>query len=145
KHAKVFLIHGLPLDIGVYDLEPPARVYIDPRCADQLRANTHILRERELVEPLMHKITIFTKSLGPLSSFSTSRYSQKCNTRYYHNFMFILMPKCEPTIRNFPNLSKPLSDFSSKMISANYLRQKWSCLGLPPLTVPGSTTQACRI
>ncbi|KAF9522001.1 hypothetical protein CPB83DRAFT_911574 [Crepidotus variabilis] len=86
KHAKAFLIHGLPLDIGVYDLEPPTRVCIDPRCADQLRASTHILRERELVEPLTHKITIFTKSLGPLPSFSTSRYCRKCNTRYYHNF-----------------------------------------------------------
>ncbi|PPQ76766.1 hypothetical protein CVT26_000266 [Gymnopilus dilepis] len=91
KHIKLILEHGLPHNIdinplGVYNLEPPRRTCLDPRCGDQLLSNENIIRDRELAEPLTHPISIFTRDLGAVPGYSTSRYCRKCNTRYYHNY-----------------------------------------------------------
>ena len=88
----------------MYNLEPPTCVCIDPRCCDQLQSNENALRDRELGEPSMHPITIFTRELGAVPAYSTSKYCQskfesvhffcyvlksliiECNTRYYPNY-----------------------------------------------------------
>ncbi|KAJ7840282.1 hypothetical protein B0H14DRAFT_2360746 [Mycena olivaceomarginata] len=74
KYMAVFLQHGLSRDIGVLSLEPPGRTCIDSACAQQLRADLSRLRDRELVEPLTVKITVYTKEFGSVPGFSTSRY-----------------------------------------------------------------------
>ncbi|KAF8951615.1 hypothetical protein BDZ97DRAFT_1602107, partial [Flammula alnicola] len=86
KHLKLFLDHGLSRNIGVYNLEPPTCVCVDPRCCDQLHSNKNALRDRELSEPVSHPITVFTMELGAVPGYSTSRYCRKCNTRYYPNY-----------------------------------------------------------
>ncbi|KAJ7210572.1 hypothetical protein B0H12DRAFT_1278150 [Mycena haematopus] len=86
KHIALFLEHGLSRQIGVYTLEPPTRVCIDPTCAKSLLADASILRERELVEPSTVPVTVFTKEFGSIPSFSTSRYCRNCHTRYHPNY-----------------------------------------------------------
>ncbi|KAJ7464904.1 hypothetical protein B0H11DRAFT_2308663 [Mycena galericulata] len=74
KHINLFFQHGLTRKIGVYSLEPPTRVCIDPICAQSLLADPSILRERELVEPSTVSVTLFTKEFGSVPGFATSRY-----------------------------------------------------------------------
>ncbi|KDR68401.1 hypothetical protein GALMADRAFT_231368 [Galerina marginata CBS 339.88] len=86
KHLKLFLDHGLARNIGVYNLQPPTSVCIDPRCCNQLHSQPNLLRERELSEPVSHPITVFSLDLGAVPGYSTSMYCRKCNTRYYPNY-----------------------------------------------------------
>ena len=76
KHARWFLQHGTKptCQVGIYNLEPPTRVCLDPRCGSPLHSNKHILRNRDLVEPMTHPITVFTRNLGAVPAFATSRY-----------------------------------------------------------------------
>jgi len=74
RHVRVFLRYGISLEISVYNLQPPTYVCIDARCANQLHSNKQSMQDRELVEPATHAITIFTKDLGAIPAFSTSRY-----------------------------------------------------------------------
>lgn len=62
---------------GVYDLHPPTHVCIDPQCSKQVRGNSSAFHDRELVEPSTYSITLFTKELGPVPGFSTSRYCRR--------------------------------------------------------------------
>ncbi|KAJ7167590.1 hypothetical protein C8R46DRAFT_1093498 [Mycena filopes] len=86
KYIALFLQHGLSRDISIYSLEPPNRTCIDAGCAQQLRANPSVLRDRELTEPKTVKITVFTKEFGSVPGFATSRYCRHCHTRYYPNY-----------------------------------------------------------
>jgi len=65
--------------LGVFNILPPTRVCLDPKCRQQLLANEHEHRDRELVEPLSHAISIFTRGLGAVPGFSTSLY---CRSKY---------------------------------------------------------------
>ncbi|KAJ7355265.1 hypothetical protein DFH08DRAFT_954764 [Mycena albidolilacea] len=86
KYMAVFLQHGLSRDIGVFSLEPLSRTCIDSACAQQLCADPSQLRDKELVEPLTVKITVYTKEFGSVPRFSTSRYCRHCHTRYHPNY-----------------------------------------------------------
>ncbi|KAF8054208.1 hypothetical protein FPV67DRAFT_1569119 [Lyophyllum atratum] len=86
RHIQLFLDHGLSRGIGVYNLEPPTQVCIDPQCSQPLCSDENIRRDRDLVEPLSFPITIFTRDFGAVPSYATSRYCRRCNTRYYANF-----------------------------------------------------------
>ncbi|KAK6993014.1 hypothetical protein R3P38DRAFT_2801462 [Favolaschia claudopus] len=87
KHIKLFLVHGIPLNIGVYSLSPPTRVCLDPDCCRVRQTRDSIdLVERELVEAKTHRISVFTLDLGAVPGFSTSSYCRNCNTRYYPNY-----------------------------------------------------------
>lgn len=66
---------------GVYNLEPPTRVCLDPLCAQQLLSDTNILCDCELVEPLTFPITLFTKEFGAVPGYATSRY---CRSMLLH-------------------------------------------------------------
>jgi hypothetical protein len=102
------------LQLGLYTLEPPTRVCIDPKCSQSLLADPSTLRERELVEPSTFPVTIFTKEFGSIPSFATSRYcrrefkssqyslslnrdSSDCHTRYHPNYFV----HSEATLRTF--------------------------------------------
>jgi len=92
KHKGLFLEFGIPLKIGafvvysslhcqllifilaIYNLEPLTRVCLDPRCCRPLCSDETVLRANELVEAVTHPITVFTKDLGPVPGYSTSRY-----------------------------------------------------------------------
>ncbi|KAJ7113336.1 hypothetical protein C8R43DRAFT_961570 [Mycena crocata] len=86
KHIELFLQHGLSRNIGVYSLQPPTGVCIDPACAQSLLSDPSALHQRELVEPSVIPVTIFTKEFGSVPGFATSRYCRKCNTRYHPNY-----------------------------------------------------------
>ncbi|KAJ7172783.1 hypothetical protein C8R43DRAFT_874068 [Mycena crocata] len=62
------------------------RACVDGACAKKLHADPTVLRDRELVEPIPVKITIYTKEFGSVPGFSTSRYCRWCCTRYYPNY-----------------------------------------------------------
>ncbi|KAJ7190873.1 hypothetical protein GGX14DRAFT_579467 [Mycena pura] len=86
KHINTFLQHGLPRGIGLYSLEPATHTCVDPECFQRSRVDPSAHLNRELVEPLTSKITIFTKEFGSVPDFATSRYCRQCNTRYYSNY-----------------------------------------------------------
>jgi len=79
KQMELFLAFGITQGIGIYNLEPLTRVCIDPLCTKELTSNMHILCDRELGDPQTYPITVFTKELGALPGFSTSRY---CNSMF---------------------------------------------------------------
>ncbi|KAJ7212989.1 hypothetical protein GGX14DRAFT_360980, partial [Mycena pura] len=87
KHAKLFLLHGIPNGIGVFSLSPPTRVCLDPDCC-RIRHSHNLMEvtDRELAESASHRITVFTLDLGAVPGFSTSTYCRNCNTRYYPNY-----------------------------------------------------------
>ncbi|KAJ7451206.1 hypothetical protein B0H11DRAFT_1877226 [Mycena galericulata] len=77
---------GAHYGLGVYSLTPPTRVCLDPDCRQGLYSDHTILRDRELVEPKDHPITVFTLDLGAMPGYSTSCYCRNCHTRYYPNY-----------------------------------------------------------
>ncbi|KII92428.1 hypothetical protein PLICRDRAFT_134020 [Plicaturopsis crispa FD-325 SS-3] len=86
KYMRVFLENGLSRGVGIYDVGPPTRICLDPACRQQVRVNPDWLRERELVEPLSHPITVFTADFGAIPSFTTSMYCRGCHSRYHPNY-----------------------------------------------------------
>ncbi|KAJ7457135.1 hypothetical protein B0H11DRAFT_1738737 [Mycena galericulata] len=86
KYMVLFLQHGLSRDIGIFSLEPLTRTCIDAGCAQQLRSDPSVLRDRELSEPITVKITVYTKEFGSVPGFATSRYCRHCHTRYHPNY-----------------------------------------------------------
>ncbi|KDQ51461.1 hypothetical protein JAAARDRAFT_62514 [Jaapia argillacea MUCL 33604] len=80
RYLNVFFVHGLPHEVGFYDIEPPTRVCLDPQCRQQ---NGEPL---ELTEWRQHPATLFTCTLGLLPVWSHSLYCRKCQTRYHPNY-----------------------------------------------------------
>lgn len=95
KYIKLFMQHGLSRGIcelylkfcisrnsrsistGPFNILPPTRICIDPKCRQQLLASEHEHRERKLTEPLSHPITIFTRLFGAVPGFATSLYCRR--------------------------------------------------------------------
>ncbi|KAJ7929413.1 hypothetical protein B0H13DRAFT_2310564 [Mycena leptocephala] len=86
KYISLFLQHGLSRDISIFTLEPLTRTCVDAGCAQKLHAEPSVLRDRELVEPITVKITIYTKEFGSVPGFATSCYCCHCHTRYHPNY-----------------------------------------------------------
>ncbi|RDB27256.1 hypothetical protein Hypma_004511 [Hypsizygus marmoreus] len=86
QYLDTFLRFGVPLNIGFYDLYPPTRVCLDPRCAMKGRDSTAKSLGRELTDIARHSATLFTKNLGPLPAWSISARCPSCGTRYYSNY-----------------------------------------------------------
>ncbi|KAL0057308.1 hypothetical protein AAF712_016055 [Marasmius tenuissimus] len=86
KHARLFVEHGIGNGIGVFNLEPPFRTCINTACTHTRRGESSILVERTLDIPIRHEITVFTKDIGAVPGFATSRYCRTCHTCYHHNY-----------------------------------------------------------
>lgn len=53
---------------------------------NQLCSNLSAFHDWKLVEYKTYPFTIFTKDLGSIPTFATSKYCWKCNTCYYYNY-----------------------------------------------------------
>ncbi|KAK7038548.1 hypothetical protein R3P38DRAFT_2615722 [Favolaschia claudopus] len=131
KHVKLFLVHGIPLNIGVYSLSPPTRVCLDPDCCRvrHTRDQTDLI-DRELVEATSHPISVFTLDLGAVPGFSTSTYCRNCHTRYYPNYYVhskattrtyyyqTQVPELVESSKHFYTSAKLCELFTNMMVSA---------------------------
>ncbi|TFY52205.1 hypothetical protein EVJ58_g10145 [Rhodofomes roseus] len=82
----LFLEYGLPHDVVFFSFRPPFQTCRQPLCGQFYGMDGDRLRERSLVEPLSHPVTVFTRNLGPIPGRTTSLYCRQCRTRYHPNF-----------------------------------------------------------
>ncbi|KAI1785056.1 hypothetical protein LXA43DRAFT_1100746 [Ganoderma leucocontextum] len=82
----LFLRHGGPYGIRVYNLRPPVRTCLDPDCVYEVPMEPGVFRARELGHPDSHDATLFTRQFGALPVRTTSLYCRYCKTRYHANY-----------------------------------------------------------